>query len=455
MGILQDIENFFGDDDSYNSYKSKIIQAQEQWNKDRDWIYKTERQGNYDTEFSSDLQPKKITTPDNYDSMELTTMQESVNSMSIKAVDDAVTGWANLGMALTGTFAQFQQQFTRTINGDGGHSGWRGAAAKAAVDAVNNYSNRSAHLQKASTYISLKLSEMKTGIEETRNLMPGVTVTTTPAGKTLPTDGVMKINDHNKDEATQEARRILNTVYGPVASQTDTGVPYLPTAPKIADSGPGPAASGPSGVSGPTVQPTNATGPSQSSGPAASGPSASGASGPGSDQTQHGGASGPSQTSSQQSTGPSDSANTSATGPQSTSTAGYNPNATQYTPNTADTSNYSGSGLQSTSSPTYSGTGNQPGSTSATPGRSIPGTSGTAQAAAAAERAAAAAARSGTSGLTGMGAPGQGKKSEDAEKSGVPDYLVTQEHGDQLTGLDEDRKYVPPVIGGDYDAPKY
>jgi hypothetical protein len=52
--------------------------------------------------------------------------------------------------------------------------------------------------------------------------------------------------------------------------------------------------------------------------------------------------------------------------------------------------------------------------------------------------------------------PGQGRgKGEDPEKSGVPDYLVTKEHGEELIGLEDLPKLVPPVIGGDYDAPEY
>lgn len=464
MGILEDIENIFSADnsDGYNSYKNKIIRAQEQWNKDRDWIYKAEGQENYKTEFAGDLQPRTLTTPDNFDNMDLATMQKSVDAMSPSTVDAAVTAWANIGATLTGTFAQFQQEFQRTIDGQGQHSGWRGAAASAAVDAVKNYSTKSTNLANAATLISLKLSEMKTGLEETRTLMPGVTSPQTPAGKTLPTDGIMKVNDHNKDEATQEARRILNTVYGPVAVQTDTGIPYLPQAPEIAATGPASAVSGPSdpAPSGPT--PHAATGPRSATGPAASGPAttgasgpaAPGASGPGSDNSQ-GGASGPSQSSGQQYSGTGTSTNPSAaTGSQSTTTAGYSPTGSHYT-TSPDASGYSETGLESANSPTYSGSGGSGGTTSATPGRSVAGTAGSAQTAAAAQRGATTAGRSGVAGMGGLGAAAGKGRSEDSEKSGSPDYLVTKEHGEELTGLDEDRKYVPPVIGGDYDAPKY
>ncbi|WP_067901123.1 hypothetical protein [Nocardia vaccinii] len=451
MGIIQDLHELFGD--SYNEYKRKVIQAQEQWNRDRDWIYKTEQQGNYSSEFTGDIQPRKLTSPDNFDSMDLATMQKSVDKMNPSTVNEAATAWANIGMTLTGTFAQFREEFARTINGQGRHSGWRGAAAKAAVDAVDNYSAESEHLAEAATLISLKLSEMKTGLEETRNLMPGVTVTITPAGKTLPTDGVMKVNDHNKDEATQEARRILNTVYGPVAGQTDTGVPYLPAAPQIT-SGPTPAASGPYKPSSPNARPNDATGPDRSSVPAASGPSASAASGPGSDHTREQcGASGPAQAASQQSSGTSGSTNPSATGSQSTATAGYDPTTSRYGSEAGPgISGYSGSGLRSAGVPAYSDARNAGGSTFSTPSRGFPGTSAAMQAAA---QRAASTGRTGMPGMAGLGSAAPGKKTADPEKSGVPDYLVTREHGEELTGSDERPEHVPPVTGGDYDVPKY
>lgn len=441
---------------SYDDYKRKVIAAQDQWNKDRDWIYKTENQGNYGTEFSGDIQPNRITTPDSFDHMDLATMQRSVDAMQPKIVNESVTAWANLGASLTGTFSQFQQQFAKTINGDNGHSGWRGQAATAAVQAVNNYADKSNHLAHAATVVSLKLSEMKTGLEETQSLMPGVTTTPTLSGKTLPTDGVMKVDDHNKQEATQEARRILTTVYGPVASQTDTNVPYLPTAPQITSGPNGPV--GPSGPDSKPVTPGGASGPTNAG---ATGPSAGGAAGP--DSSKNPGATGPGESA----TGPS---STSSNPADSTSTAGvksqsYSPATQSATPATA-TPVSSPTTPGTTASPNYSsytpgsnlgGSTNSGAQTPTTnaPGRSVPGTTGTAQPAATSTTSTAAAARAGSTGMTGMN-PGAAKgKGEDSEKSGTPDYLVTKEHGDELTGLGDQPKMVPPVIGGDYDAPKY
>ncbi|WP_216896283.1 hypothetical protein [Nocardia alni] len=470
---------------SYDDYKRKVIAAQEQWNKDRDWIYNTEHQGNYGTEFSGDVQPPHITTPDSYDHMDLTAMQQSVSAMKPQLVNEAVTAWANIGMTLMGTFAQFQQQFARTINGDNGHSGWRGAAATAAVDAVNNYTGKSKHLSSAATLISLKLSEMKTGLEETQSLMPGAGAPS-PSGKALPTSGVMKVNDHDQQEATQEARRILATVYGRVAGQTDTGVPFLPTAPQIV-SGPAPSGPmGPVGPSGPSPAPVQP-------GPAASGPGTGGTApgtGPGPDQ----GITGPQPGTDGSASGPTNPSNPADANQPATTTAGYtaptSPLSTSGTPGAQSVSdiapglggntpgpggNMSGLGgsamgaggvpnpsavplgndnmrfaVGGTTPPDIGGSAAAGGG----PGRSLPGTPGAAQATAA-SAARTAAPRAGSQGMAGVN-PGQAKgKGEGREKSGVPEYLVTKEHGEELTGIDDLPKHVPPVIGGDYDAPEY
>jgi hypothetical protein len=235
---------------TYEDYKSKVIAAQEQWNTERATIYDRRLAGNYATIFGGDIQPPHITTPDNYDSMTLEQMQAAVAAMKPRLVDDAVTAWANIGGALMGTFTGFNQQFARTVTGAGGHSGWTGAAASAAVAAVNNYAQQSIPLSQAATAISLKLTEMRTGIEQTQALMPGLTERTDITGKTLPADGVMKVDDHNRDEATQEGRRILRSVYSQVAGRTDNGVPFLPTAPTIVGDEGGPGSNGDTNTSG-------------------------------------------------------------------------------------------------------------------------------------------------------------------------------------------------------------
>ncbi|MEU4649262.1 hypothetical protein [Nocardia fluminea] len=438
---------------TYEDYKSKVIAAQEQWNTERAKIYDRQLAGNYATIFGGDLQPPHITIPDNYDSMSLEQMQAAVAAMKPQLVDDAVTAWANIGGALMGTFAGFNQQFARTVTGAGGHGGWTGAAASAAVAAVNNYAQQSIPLSQAATAISLKLAEMRTGIEQTQALMPGLTERTNVTGKSLPADGVMKVDDHNRDEATQEGRRILRSVYSQVAGQTDYGVPFLPTAPTIAGDDGGPGSTRDTNTGG-TQGDSTADG-TETEEPAAGTP--------GDGATPQVSGTEPSSTT-------TSSTDLASTTPQSTTTP---QSATPTAPNTttpaspgvttpgvgAPSVSSPGSGAPGSGRPTGSGPGGagiSRGSgtpTTPTPGRSTPGTPSPAAAAATGTRAGTTSgAGRGAAGMAGMGAPGAGRANADDERTkGVPDYLITQENGDLLLGADQIRT-VPPVLGGDDDS---
>ncbi|MBC7301921.1 MAG: hypothetical protein H5T78_13310 [Nocardia sp.] len=433
---------------TYEDYKSKVIAAQEQWNTERSKIYDRQASGNYSTIFGTDTQPPHITTPDNYDAMTLDQMQAAVAAMKPQQVDDAVTAWANIGMNLMGTFYQFNQEFARTVTG-----GWSGSASSAAVTAVNDYATQSIPLSQAATAISLKLSEMRTGIEQTQALMPGLTERANVTGKSLPADGVMKVDDHNREEATEEARRILRSVYSQVAGQTDVGVPFLPTAPTIAGGDPGSNGG------------TN-TGGSQggSNGGASAADPSSGTPSTGTPST---GTPDDGTTTGEPSSDPA------ATTPQSTEAASTTPQSSTATPQSSTPTTATptagtpaaatpGVGTPSASGPGGGGTGGRGGSTGggaggrggsagspATPGKTTPGSPAAAAAAAAGTCAGTAAGSGrGAAGMGGMGAPGARGGSDEERTKGIPDYLVTQENGDLLLGTNGIRT-VPPVIGGE------
>ncbi|KAF0845774.1 hypothetical protein [Nocardia caishijiensis] len=427
---------------TYEEYKSRVIAAQEQWNVERSKIYAHYADGNYATIFDGDFQPPHITTPDNYDNMSLDQMQAAVAAMKPRLVDDAVTAWANIGMNLMGTFLKFNQEFSRTVTGGNGHGGWTGAAASAAVAAVNNYSQRSIPLSQAATAISWKLTEMRTGIEQTQALMPGLTERENVTGKTLPAEGVMKVDDHNREEATQEARRILRTVYSQVAGQADVGVPFLPTAPVIAgDSGSpgGPADAGSNsgdtpGDSASDGSPENLSAdddPAASESPESEPSSTTTQSTDPSSTTTH------SPTSSPQTSTPSTSApptgSPSTTGPGVTAPGGSGSNGARGGADSASRGGAASGG-------------------SASPGKSSPGSPSPAAAAGTGPRSGAAGSGGrGGAGMGAMGAPGARGGSEEERTNGVPDYLITQDNGDLLIGTDG-IKTVPPVIGGDHDS---
>ncbi|MET8872278.1 hypothetical protein [Nocardia sp. NPDC004604] len=427
---------------TYEDYQRRIIEAQEQWNRDRDWIYKTESGYN---NFDGETQPPHITTPDSYDHLTLQEMQTAVSAMKPKLVDEAVTAWANIGLELQGSFETFKREFARTITGQNGHSGWTGAAAQAATTAVNNYYEKSVPLATAATLTSLKLSEMKTGLEQTQALMPGLTERPEITGKTLPKDGVMKSGEYTQTEAEQEGRRILRTVYGQVAGQTDVGLPYMPTAPTITDGPGGPVTPGPN--------PGGSPGDSGGGGGSGNGNGNGGPTG-GDSGSGTGG-----QTGTQPSAVTSDTTTPTSTNPQSTTSTTQSSSPTTATPTTSGTSGPSTgtphSATPGIGSPSSGRTGTgSPGTTSGGPGRSVAGTptTGSTAAASAARQSTTASGRAGTSGMSGMGGAGQGKGSDEDRKKGVPDYLITAEHGQEATGLDSLPKTVPPVIGGDHDG---
>ncbi|MGY1944643.1 hypothetical protein [Nocardia asiatica] len=423
---------------TYEEYRERIIAAQEQWNRERDTIYDfTDRLG---TAFQGEYEPPRIPGPDNYDSMTLAQMVEAVNAMRPGTVREASEAWLNIGMNLTGAIQAFNEQFGRTVTGDGTNPGWTGQSGKAAADAVTNYRNQSGNLADAAALVSFKLSEMHTGLEQTQALMPQATERPDLVGKTLPQDGVMKAGDYTEEEATQEARRVLRTVYGQVANQTDHGVPVLPTAPQIvADSGPQPGTSSPGTSNSPAPQAT-----SESVSPEGAQPESTEQSdgdpqqSPGTD---------PAATTPQAVTPASVDQPTSVQ--PTTSTTPSSANTPSPAPTAAAPTAPGRPGVTSPNSPRRLGAPGTPHTTGTpAPGGNIPVGPQQPSAVPAATATAGPAARTGAAGTSGI-APGMGARGKDDERetSGVKDYLVNQHNGEELTGLDSLPKSVPPVIG--------
>lgn len=436
---------------TYEEYRDRVIAAQEQWNQERTGIYLTQHLAQFSSIFDGETQPPHITGPDNFDTMSLADMQAAVSAMKPSTAHSASEVWSTISSDLSTALSTFNKAFEATTNAD---NGWSGAAASAAVAAVNNYAAQSSSLPAAALAVSLKLSEMRTGLEQTQALMPGITVRPDTTGKTLPSDGELKMDDYSTEEATEEGRRILRTVYGQVAVQSDTGVPFMPAAPKIADGSgdPGIPGPGPGGQSG------------GNSGGGANSGSPNGTPDPGSPSTP--GVDDPIVPEASPSIAPQqDGATTAASASSPAATTPASPTGPSGTPTTSTPS----SQVPSSTTPlaTTPGVGRGGGASGGTrgggaiggagggpaAGRSLPG----APTGDRAGPAAAAAGRSGVSGAgrapmmgaPGMGAPGAGKGSGDDQHKSVPDYLISKENGELLLGL-KDHKTVPPVIGGDY-----
>ncbi|UGT57291.1 hypothetical protein [Nocardia asteroides] len=441
---------------TYEDYKARVIAAQELWNRERSGIYLTQHLAQLSTIFAGETQPNHLNgNDDSYDHMTLAQMQSAVAAMKPSTVQGASEAWSKISTDLSTTLQAFNKAFEAVSTGP---DGWDGQAASAAVTAVGNYVRQSASLPAAALAVSLKLAEMKTGLEQTQTLMPGLTERPTLTDKTLPTDGDTKLGDYQGDEAEDEARRILRSVYGQVAVQSDTGVPFMPTAPKIVaeDGGGDPSALG-GGTSGPTGGNTDTSG----TGGGQQTPEDTGG-----DQTpqETGNPTATDGDTSSPDTDPSSTDDGDTTAASAATPTTTNPNTAQAaTPTSANPS------AQNPASATPLGTapgagrggggtgggggrgGTSPGAPGA--GRSVTGVpSGTGQsaAAAAAGRAAATAGRAGMMGMPGMGGAGARGQNDD-EHRGVPDYLINQENGEILTGIGDIRT-VPPVIGGDDGA---
>ncbi|MEV0332253.1 hypothetical protein [Nocardia sp. NPDC050717] len=440
---------------TYEEYRARVIAAQEQWNQERSGIYLTQQLGQFSTIFAGETQPNHLSgKDDSYDHMQMPEILAAVSAMKPSTVQSAAQVWSKISTDLSTTLQTFNKAFEAVSTGP---DGWDGQAASAAVTAVGNYVKQSAALPAAALAVSLKLEEMKTGLEQTQALMPGLTERPTLTGKTLPVDGDMKSDDYNDTERLEEARRILRTVYGQVAVQSDTGVPFMPTAPKIvSEDGSGDPSVPGGGTTGPTGGNTDTSG----TGGGQQTPEDTG-DGQAPQETGDPTATNGDTASPDTDTSSSDDGDTTAASAATPTTT--NPNTAQAaTPTTGTPS------AQNPATATPLGTtpggrggggtggggrgGTSPGAPGA--GRSVTGVpSGTGQsAAAAAGRAAAATAgRAGMMGMPGMGGAGAGRGQNDDEHRGVPDYLINQENGEILTGIGDIRT-VPPVIGGDDGA---
>ncbi|NEW27558.1 hypothetical protein [Nocardia cyriacigeorgica] len=441
--------------DDYEEYRRKVIDAQRQWNQDRSAIYIGTAL--VASTFDGQYEDPRIKGPDNYDTMTLAEMVQKVNEMKPELVEAAGVAWWQIGKDIKDAAAAFNTEFQKTVGGEGKAPAWGGVSGAKAVEAVNTYATRTEPLSTAAHLVGNKLHELVTGLHQTKALMPTAEPPKDLDGKVLPPDGIMKEGDYTAEEAEDEGRRILRTVYGQVAHQTDHGVPVLPAAPKVVDDGP----------DQPYVPPGEGGGENGGGGGDNGGGTGENGGGTGENGGGTGETGGGEDTGGETSTEPEDTGTTAASTetqstPQTTSTptdtgrptttGTGTPTGTGYLPGGSGGSG-SGSGFPGRGGGSGGGSAGSSGQPGA--GRSLPGggqpQSGAAPAAAAAGRGGAAGAgRMGMGGMPMGGMGGARGGSQDEEKSGtsgIKDYLITQEHGEELTGLDSTPKTVPPVIG--------
>ncbi|UGT58287.1 hypothetical protein [Nocardia asteroides] len=385
-----------------------------------------------DLGFDGDYRPKAVNGTDEFDKPDLATLRAKVDKIDLEAVTGLVEAWKEIATRNTTSLDEFRKQIARGMSPDV----WSGAAAAAAAQTVAAYDITGKLVTTAAALTSYKLDELRTGLEPTKNLVPhppahrsgGVNLHNVIAGRGWRNDDVAQWN------AKVEAVRVLETVYAPVIHESDTNVPIIPVPKAIEDTGGDP---GDPGGTRRTDTGNPSTGTPGTTEPAAVDPETTPEPPAETADTTTDDDSPATTEDTDDSTSP-DSTDPQSTDPTATTPSGINPAA-------------AGGGNPAGTPGGGSGGGGSPGAGAPSPGGAVAGAPSTTGNRSGAVRAAGSAAgAAGRAGVPGMMAPGaRGGGKDDESTNGVPDYLVTQEHGDELTGLDEPPNTVPPVIGAD------
>ncbi|MFE7743611.1 hypothetical protein [Nocardia sp. NPDC057455] len=404
--------------------KVDAAEVQGKYNQQRDGV----RSRAADVEFQGEFRPREVLDADEFERHDVATLRQKVDRIDLKAVGDLVAAWNTIADRHQTSLDNFTKAMKRATD----DSVWRGEARNAAASAVGDYAAQGAQVSNAARLTGNKLSELLTGLEPTKQLVPHApdhrsgwdNLRSWVAGRDWRNDDVAEYN------AKTEALRVLRTVYSPVVMESDTNVPVIPrpaTNPSGTDDGSTPrgtnnGSGNPSGTSSPSSNPSDTNPTDDPTTPSST---------ESSDNTSE---------TPQSTTDPASTTQDSTT-PSSTAPASTTPASTTPTPSTSPSS----PGSPHLSTPSSPGSPTAPNS----PGVSVPakGAPNNPNAVPAAARTGASPGRAGTSGMGGMSPGARGGKSDEESTKGIPDYLITQEHGNELMGLDDLPRTVPPVIG--------
>ncbi|MFC4124469.1 hypothetical protein [Nocardia rhizosphaerae] len=363
-------------------------------------------------------------------------IMQFVDSIDVGQMSTSIDGWNQLADDTTTKATAFHDSIQREME-----RGWAGSAATQALANTRQYLADIHRVDQAARLIANKMAEARSGFQQVKYSVPHESESQTGSKMGLVVSYLMPGTPVLMDsaataraEAAQAAaREVMNTVYKPVAVQSDTQVPKVP-APAKAPSGQ-PTDDGTqrrstdngSTTDGSVNGTTNGTTPGD---PNATTPSEQATTTPGDDTGTDGDTTSSSATPSTtpETTTPStdDTTAASTTAPGGTAPGGTTPG--------------SGPGGTSTGGP---GGGGPSGPSAPGAGQALPGGGTQNPRAGTTTTAGTAAGRTGMPGM--MGAPGARAGKDDEDEHKAPDYL----RGVHEELLGPDRPQVPPVIGGD------
>lgn len=315
---------------------------------------------------------------------------------------------------------------------------WTGLSGEKAAAGVADFVAQENNLVVAAQLLAEKVKLARSGAEITKSgvqATPG-TSWTSDIASWVP-GPTWKLNDHRRTEADNANDHLINNVFYPAIRETDSKVPLAPQ-PINPINAPGPVS-----VGGTTP------GENASVDPAAARPGTQDNPGMPDGNDKHDSASADAAPTDPASTTPSsvgDSSNPNS-GASSTAPAGRTPadTGTSTRPSSYAPGSYGG-GLGG-------GFGNPGAPGAAAPGRSVPGTGTPGLPTGTAARTATGAnpgSTGGPGGFGGLGGKGKNEEEEKTHKSKISEALVSEENGDELTGLGRfARKTIPPVLGED------
>ncbi len=373
-------------------------------------------------------QPSRVPSDAYKDPASLDNLYDRIQKMDLNAATTFHATWEGIRNKLAQGHNTFGPAITKALV-----EKWKGAAGQQAASGVSDFLKGENDLVVSVQLVAEKLKLTTSAMEIAK---PGAQ----PAPRSGWTSDIAswvpgptwQVNDHRKTEADTANEHLVNNVFYPAIRESDSRVPLAPQP------------NNPINPPAPVAGPGPATGPGPASGP---GPSSPGPGAPGN------GAGTQSGTSSGTGTTPSD-VSQSSTGlgntPGATTTSAFNPTAAATAPSSL-------SGLGGLGGGDLGGlgggelSGGPGGSAGGGPGFSVPGAGKgmAASALGAPITPGPSGAMSPMGGMGGMGGKGQ-KEEEKTHKSKISEALVSQDNGDELTGLGRfAKKTVPQTLGED------
>ncbi|WP_072805048.1 PPE domain-containing protein [Rhodococcoides yunnanense] len=183
--------------------------------------------------YSVQYDPSGVAAEDVFDGMTHEEIYLKVSNFDPSNLVRTADNWRNLGAAAATDVDRFATSIAGVI-GDG----WQGAAADAACAGVKRYSVSAINLMIASHQFASKFASADTGLERTKSTIAAPEPITkgdklidiVASVGNLVAPGSMKTAQFVRDEAEEQARTVMRTVYRPAIHEAGTQIPVLPRA---------------------------------------------------------------------------------------------------------------------------------------------------------------------------------------------------------------------------------